>query len=81
MYCDVCKLEMNDSTTKMELPGKTGTVQVENVPCSVCPQCGARIVDGISFGIANKAAAKCKEDSLDFSKMSGVGLMAGKITL
>jgi YgiT-type zinc finger domain-containing protein len=79
MYCDVCKVEMNDSTTKMELPGKAGAVQIENVPCSVCPQCGARIVDGISFGIAKKAAVKCKEDRLDFEKIGGLALMAGKI--
>jgi YgiT-type zinc finger domain-containing protein len=71
---------MNDSTTKLELPGKEGTVSVENVPCSVCSQCGAQVVDSISFAVAKKGAAKSKMETLDFEKMSGIGIMAGKIS-
>jgi YgiT-type zinc finger domain-containing protein len=81
MYCDVCKVEMNDSTTVLELKGKENMVNVEKVPCSACPQCGARVVDGITMGIAKKSAGKCKDNSMDFEKMGGIGVMAGKITL
>jgi YgiT-type zinc finger domain-containing protein len=80
MFCDSCKVEMNDSTTMLELDGKETTVKMVHVPCSVCPKCGARVVDGVTLNLAKKAASKCKEATVDFDKMRGLGLIAGKIT-
>lgn len=79
MYCANCKKEMKDSTTKMEAPGKERTVEVVNVPSSVCPNCEAQVVDGITAGLVYKSVKKCKEATLDFEKLGGIGLMAGKL--
>lgn len=81
MFCVNCKKEMIDSTTKMEVPGKESAVEVVNVPCSVCPGCNARVVDGVTVAVVQKGAKKCKDATLDFDKLGGVGIMAGKIPL
>lgn len=81
MFCVNCKKEMNDSTTKMEVPGKESTVEVVNVPCSVCPDCNAQVVDGVTMAIAKKVAKKSKEATLDFEKTGGLGITAGKLVL
>lgn len=79
MFCANCKVDLNDSTTEMEASGKEGMVKVVNVPCSVCPNCNACVVDSVSAKVARKAAGKCKDDTLDFVKIAGIGIMAGKI--
>ncbi len=81
MFCAVCKVDLNDSTTEMEVSGKDGMVKVVNVPCAVCPSCNACVVDSLSAEVVRKAAKKSKDDTLDFDKMKGVGIMAGKISL
>ncbi len=79
MFCSNCKVEMTESTTVIEAPGKDITVKVLNVPCSVCPQCNACIVDTLPTGLAQKAASKSKDVFLDFDKIRGIGVLAGKI--
>ncbi len=79
MYCANCKVEMNEAKTKMEVPGKEGTVVVTNVPCSVCPVCNATIIDSLSTSLAQKAGKKVKASTLDFEKMHGISIVAGKL--
>ena len=81
MFCANCKKEMSDSTTKMEVPGKESTVSVVNVPCSVCPDCKAQVVDGVTAAVAHKGAKKCKDATLDFDKIGGIGIVAGKMSI
>lgn len=80
MYCVNCKKEMKDSTTKMEAPSKESTVEVLNIPSSICPNCEAQVVDSITAALVHKSAKKCKEATLDFDKLSGIGIMAGKLS-
>ena len=70
---------MKDSTTEMEFPGGKNMVKVVNVPCSVCPKCNARVVVSLTVGVVRKAASNCKDDTLDFDKMKGIGIIAGKL--
>ncbi|MGM0166502.1 hypothetical protein IGI39_001462 [Enterococcus sp. AZ135] len=79
MFCVNCKEEMKDSKTNMQVPGKESTIEVVNVPSSICPKCDAQVVDGITTALVHKSAKKVKKATLDFDKMSGIGLMAGKI--
>ena len=78
MICDVCKIEMNDTTTEMEVPGKGKMVKVVNVPASICPKCNKLEVESVVEKVVQKCAIRCKEDKLDYNDVKLLGFGFGK---
>ncbi|MDR3051210.1 MAG: YgiT-type zinc finger protein [Oscillospiraceae bacterium] len=68
MLCDVCKVEMNDSTTEMEISVKERKVKAVNVPAMVCPKCNKLVVEELVDKLVRKAAKHCKDDTFDYPK-------------
>jgi YgiT-type zinc finger domain-containing protein len=80
MLCDVCQVEMNDSTTEMEVSIKERVVKAVNVPAMTCPNCSKITVDGLVDKLVRKAAKHCKEDAFDYpTEVKVFGLGFGKV--
>jgi|GEM_PF-3374088 len=80
MICDVCKTEMNDATTEMEVSIKGKMIKVINVPSLICPQCKKLVVESLVEKVAQKCAKHCKDGILDYNdvKLLGFGFEKGK---
>ncbi len=79
MFCASCNVPMNDSTTKLKVPGKENTVEVTNIPCSVCPTCNTKVIDSVTIALVHKTGKKIRDATLDFEKIHGISIIAGKI--
>ena len=82
MLCDVCKVEMNDTTTETEVSVKGRAVKAVNVPAKVCPKCNKLVVEELVDKLVHKAAKHCKEDTFDYPKevkLIGFGFGKAKV--
>lgn len=66
MICDTCAVEMNDTTTELEVPARKRLVRAVNVPAFACPGCGQITVEPLVEKVARKAAKRCKDAEFDF---------------
>lgn len=78
MVCDVCKTEMNDSTTEMEVSVKGKMIKVVNVPSVICPKCNKLMVEDIVEKVVQKCAKHCKDDTFDYNDVKLLGFGFGK---
>jgi len=81
MVCDVCKVEMNDTTTEMEVSVKGRKVKALNIPATVCPKCNKLVVEELAEKLVQKAAKHCKAETFDYPKevkVLGFGFGFGK---
>jgi len=82
MICDICKVEMNDSTTDMDVSIKERMIKVVNVPALVCPKCNRLVVEELVDKLVHKIAKHCKDETLDYPKeIKAFGFGFGKAKL
>ena len=78
MVCDVCKTEMNDTTTEMEVSVKGKRIKAINVPSLICPKCNKLVVESLVEKVVQKCAKHCKDDTFDYADVKTIGFGFGK---